>query len=606
MRVGGSSAMTSGSGRGRLPAAAPLVLALVLASPAAEARKLLPRVAVFEIQTDRVKLKPGVLRVLRRYMADGLAAAGGFRLVPEDKMRRELMREVKRSRKSCFARSCQIRVGEALSADRALSLRVMKLGGRCVVTATMFHVKTQVSEGGGRASGRCTEAGLQASLDVILRKITGKGSSGSVPPPPAEPEESGGEEQALPPVKAEVGTLVVEGTPKGARVDVKGPLGFPGPKAAGLPYTWRSVPAGRYEVVVRKSKYGEYRSAVEVQTDRTRVVSVKLELSHGSLWVGGSPAGAKVEVSGAGGFYKKWGLTSGFTLKGVPRGAAVVKVSRRGYASLEQSVQVQGGQASRMSVKLKAVESRASESSRGGLSSGKAGLQWVLIPEGSFNMGATDGDIDEQPVHRVRVPSFELLRAEVTIAQYGACVNSGKCSPPGMGAHCDWGHSGRASHPVNCIDWHQARSFCTWAGGRLPSESEWEYAARSGGKPRKYPWGYESATCSRAVMAGEGGEGCGTGSTWATCSKPTGISEQGLCDLSGNVAEWVEDCYHGSYTRSPSDGSAWTTNCDDNRRLMRGGSWGSNASGLRAARRFKRPPSYQYCYVGFRCARTKR
>ena len=123
---------------------------------------------------------------------------------------------------------------------------------------------------------------------------------------------------------------------------------------------------------------------------------------------------------------------------------------------------------------------------------------------------------------------------------------------------------------MNCLDWQQAVDFCAWAGGRLPSEAEWEYAARSGGPSSsyKYPWGNDAATCTYAVMD-DGGYGCGTGRTWSVCSKPAGNTSQGLCDMSGNVWEWVEDWYHGDYTGAPTDGSAWVSPT----RLVPGVSW---------------------------------
>ncbi|MBI5244538.1 MAG: SUMF1/EgtB/PvdO family nonheme iron enzyme [Elusimicrobia bacterium] len=92
-----------------------------------------------------------------------------------------------------------------------------------------------------------------------------------------------------------------------------------------------------------------------------------------------------------------------------------------------------------------------------------------------------------------------MAKTEVTVAQYKACVDTGACAAPDTGGSCNWGVSGRESHPVNCVDWNQAKAFSEWADGRLPSEAEWEYAARSAGKDRKYPWGDEQATCARAV-----------------------------------------------------------------------------------------------------------
>ena len=231
-----------------------------------------------------------------------------------------------------------------------------------------------------------------------------------------------------------------------------------------------------------------------------------------------------------------------------------------------------------------------------------AGVQWVLVRGGSFAMGSRSGASDARPVHRVSVGTFRLSKSEVTVGQYRSCVKSGRCSSPNSGKYCNWGRRGRSSHPVNCVDWSQARAFCSWAGGRLPSEAEWEYAARSGGKGWKYPWGDAAATCSRAVMD-DGGNGCGKDRTWPVCSKTSGNTTHGLCDMAGNVWEWVEDCWHGSYSGAPVDGSAWTSNCSDASRVLRGGSWPDTAGNLRAALRVSYAPGNRDDDLGFRCAR---
>jgi formylglycine-generating enzyme required for sulfatase activity len=143
--------------------------------------------------------------------------------------------------------------------------------------------------------------------------------------------------------------------------------------------------------------------------------------------------------------------------------------------------------------------------------------------------------------------------------------------------------------------------FCRWAGGRLPSEAEWEYAARSGGLARVYPWGDETATCTYAVMS-EGGHGCGTDRTWTVCSKEAGNTAQGLCDMAGNVWEWVQDWYHNTYTDAPIDGSAWEIP-SGTIRVVRGGSFVNTAGTLRAANRNYYDPGYRHVGFGARCGR---
>ena len=230
------------------------------------------------------------------------------------------------------------------------------------------------------------------------------------------------------------------------------------------------------------------------------------------------------------------------------------------------------------------------------------GIEWVRITGGSFFMGSNDGDSDEKPVHRVAVPTFEMSKTQVTVDQYIACVDAGACTEPDTEDYCNWIKSDRGSHPVNCVDWDQAQAFARWVGGRLPSEAEWEYAARSGGRDWKYPWGDEAATCERAVMY-DSSYGCGRGGTWPVCSKPSGNTTHGLCDMAGNVWEWVQDWWHDSYNGAPTDGSAWESPTGSYR-VYRGGSWDYNARGVRAAYRNDDAPRARYGNLGFRLARS--
>jgi len=234
---------------------------------------------------------------------------------------------------------------------------------------------------------------------------------------------------------------------------------------------------------------------------------------------------------------------------------------------------------------------------------GGSTLTWVSIPGGTYEMGSMIGDSDEQPVHSVTVSGFEMTKTEVTVQQYRACVVAGACTAPPTGGSCNWNEPGYEDHPVNCVDWSQAVTFCAWAGGRLPSEAEWEYAARSEGQDIEYPWGDDAATCTYAVMGNGSTYGCGTGRTMAACSKPAGNTAQGLCDMAGNVWEWVEDWYHDSYAGAPSDGSAWT-GPPGSARVLRGGSYYNFAVSLRVASRNYHDPSYQGHSLGFRCGRV--
>ena len=230
--------------------------------------------------------------------------------------------------------------------------------------------------------------------------------------------------------------------------------------------------------------------------------------------------------------------------------------------------------------------------------------EMVLIPAGSFWMGCnatvdSHCDSDESPYHEVTLSGYYMDKTEVTQSAYRECVDAGVCDTP----TCDWDPAGTPNRPVVCVNWTEAGEYCTWAGKRLPTEAEWEKAAR-GTDGRKYPWGNEDATCEYAVMH-DGGNGCGTDSTWNVCGKsPAGDSPYGLCDMSGNVWEWVSDWYHsGYYTNSPASNP--TGPVSGSFRVGRGGCFYDGDDYLRASNRSHGNPSDDYDVLGFRCVRPQ-
>lgn len=239
-----------------------------------------------------------------------------------------------------------------------------------------------------------------------------------------------------------------------------------------------------------------------------------------------------------------------------------------------------------------------------------------LVPSGTFMMGCnTDVDSechdDEFPYHEVYLDSYYINCHEVTVQEYRSCVNAGRCSEPDQGRSCNWNVSGRDNYPINCVSWYQSRDYCAWMNRRLPTEAEWEKAAR-GTDGQIYPWGNETATCDYAVGYWDNG-GCGV--CHPVCSKPDGNSPYGLCDMAGNLDEWVADWYVANYYgSSPHDNPQGPA--DDHEpewpfeasRVLRGGSWNPYAfdlrgeDGLRTSERGRFTPDYEGFYTGFRCA----
>ena len=230
----------------------------------------------------------------------------------------------------------------------------------------------------------------------------------------------------------------------------------------------------------------------------------------------------------------------------------------------------------------------------------------VVIPAGTFRMGCVSGRkcLGEKPVRDVQVESFELSKYEVTFAQWDACVEYGGCR---WLDDLDWGRDDR---PVVGVTWSDAQAYVAWLskeigeGYRLPSEAEWEYAARAGAETR-YSWGDKMGR----KRANYNNPSVGFRYTAPVGSFPP--NPFGLYDMHGNVWEWVADCWNQSYEGAPEDGSAWLSgNCD--RRVLRGGSWANLSSDLRAASRMAREPSLHQAgwssamkdNIGFRVART--
>ena len=228
----------------------------------------------------------------------------------------------------------------------------------------------------------------------------------------------------------------------------------------------------------------------------------------------------------------------------------------------------------------------------------------VVIPAGSFTMGSPanepERDPDEGPQRRVTIGPFAIGKTEVTFAEWDACVTAGGCNgykPPDQG----WG---RGSRPVVNVSWKDAKAYVSWLSQhtgkpyRLPSEAEWEYAARAGTTTR-YAFGDaitpKDANYSESKLGKTTEVGAYPPNAW------------GLYDMHGNVWEWVEDIYHDSYKGAPTDGTAWTDGEGENSsrdRVIRGGSWGNDPRVLRSAIRDRYEPDDRNNVLGFRVART--
>jgi formylglycine-generating enzyme required for sulfatase activity len=233
-------------------------------------------------------------------------------------------------------------------------------------------------------------------------------------------------------------------------------------------------------------------------------------------------------------------------------------------------------------------------------------VQMMLVPEGEFTMGGDTGDSDKRPAHQVYLDAFYIDKYEVTNALYEICVDSGSCQMPVATSSYTrsryYGNLEFASYPMINVNWSQADTYCKWRGGSLPSEAQWEKAAR-GEVGRTYPWGEGTLDCNRANYGG-----CRSDTT-EVGRYPNGQSPYGVYDLAGNVWEWLADWYSATYYQNSPFANPLGPDSGDYRAL-RGGAWSSyDISTLRAANRYKITPDaifYNTGYgdIGFRCARS--
>ncbi|MBT3389541.1 MAG: SUMF1/EgtB/PvdO family nonheme iron enzyme [Chloroflexi bacterium] len=229
----------------------------------------------------------------------------------------------------------------------------------------------------------------------------------------------------------------------------------------------------------------------------------------------------------------------------------------------------------------------------------KDGMVMVYVPAGKFWMGSADDDEivenDEKPRHQVDLDAYWIDQTEVTNAMYLQCVNAGTCMDNGSSSLLAVEY---AQHPVTHMSWYDANTYCAWAGRRLPTEAEWEKAAR-GDQWLIYPWGNEF-NCKNA-NASDAGSCDGYEETAPVGSFLAGVSPYGVLDMAGNVWEWVSSLYEGY----PYDAEDGRENMDaGDKRVLRGGSWFNHGNLLRVAYRGSNVPSLRNYLIGFRCARS--
>jgi formylglycine-generating enzyme required for sulfatase activity len=218
------------------------------------------------------------------------------------------------------------------------------------------------------------------------------------------------------------------------------------------------------------------------------------------------------------------------------------------------------------------------------------GAEYVYVPAGEFEMGA-DAGVGilemEQPKHQFKTGAFWIQRTEVTNAQYARCVDDGTCTPPDL---IGWDEPARADYPVTNVTWHQANDYAEWAGGKLPSEAEWEKSCR-GDDGRLFPWGNDPATGELANYADQ------VGTTTQVGSYLDGASPYGALDMSGNVREWTSSLDF-EYPYTPADGREDTD--FEGSRIVRSSFFANTDRRILCVSRFAAEPTVANEQIGFR------
>jgi iron(II)-dependent oxidoreductase len=377
--------------------------------------------------------------------------------------------------------------------------------------------------------------------------------------PQAEPEEA--------PVLT-TGILTIITDPPKAKII------FDGEDIGYSPKTIPDLKIGTHDVKLIKQAYRDWAGEVVVKVGAEKKLKVDLVAYGGTLNISSIPTGATIVIG-----KKNWGKTNK-SLK-FPPGSYLVKLVKRGYNSSSKRVKLVNGAA----VDVSLILTKSGVSQVPGM---------IYIPEGEFVMGTANGEQDERPAHRVNITGFYIDKQEVNNGDYRKFLETSGRRAPDFWDDTDLN---KPDLPVVGVTWEDATAYCRSIGKRLPTEAEWEKAAR-GIHSRKYPWGngYESR------RANAYGKQDGYQFTAPVKSFASGASPFGVLNMAGNVWEWCADWYaEDYYTRSPKNSPKGPK--QGQLRVIRGGSWEDAADKLRTTNRYAAESDYSSYNLGFRCAK---
>jgi formylglycine-generating enzyme required for sulfatase activity len=488
---------------------------------------------------------------LSRVVRSQLGRYGGVVALPEATTKDAIAEERATTNSKCKSgvldQKCQLALGSALAASHWLEVLVTKPGKSCEVSLEYLSIQRESSDGGDNVPAACDRdavaGAVRQGLETIARKQrwSGAGAAGPV-------VSLGG---GLPPVE-----------------DPNDPVAKALRDAEAAKANAAAEAERKAQAAAERVRGAEQRWPAVSQLARDRATPVESRVAA---------LRAYVEA-----------------YSGTDRAREAEKL----MASLEaeQARAAEAEAEARAAEEAKRAEAEARRSSS---------AEMVLVPAGEFFYGCnarvdSECDDDEKPGRTMSLPAFRIDRTEVTVAAYKACVDAGRCTAPNTGGYkdsCNWGTS-RTDHPVNCVDWNQAQTYCAWKGKRLPTEQEWEKAAR-GTDGRKYAWGNDGYGSRKvANIADETAKRSESGWTVATgyddgyfgtspAGKfPAGRSPFGAEDMIGNVYEWCENDYSVG------------------KKALRGASWGVGPRVARASNRNWGDPGGRRGDNGFRCAQS--
>ena len=616
-----------------------------------------PKLAVMEIQDKTGKFRKGDIIGAGRYLRSQLIASGKYIVISKERQDKFKVKQLKKeSYKGCYGKQCQIPLGQALAADTILNGSVTLFMGRYTLTVELIDLAKEATVKGANSNFKSTP-GLRDALDDVISEIVGKRKASAFKSESYQEKDEGWD------VGGGGGEFILklESEPTGAIVMLDGNL-----LCQSTPCS-KMVSGGKHKLVMQKERFVKKQEQITIKSDKR--INLKLTPNYGWVTINSDPSGMEVTIDGRSEgetpinkkelspgahkimigdscYYKsgekiaiKRGKERKISKNLKQRQAAIkaVATDEKGNA-LRGTLIVDGEDYGRVpgTHKVPLCSKKAEIKTEKGsfskeldlkekkvfrivakIKSGEAGM--VTIPAGSFKMGCVPSDSkcqkDEKPRHSVYLDSFQIDKIEVTVSQYKKCVDAGECkaaktTTDKWAKYYNWNKSGRENHPINGVDWNDATNYCKWKGKRLPTEAEWEKAAR-GGTDSAYYWGNSSTNqCGYANGADESAKrefsdwtvsSCDDGYIGTSPAKSFKPNDYGLYDMTGNVYEWCSDWYGESYYKdSPSKNPTGATSGSS--RVLRGGSWGYDSRLLRASHRYCSYPDGGYYVCGFRCA----